>query len=334
MRRSLPFAFALVTPLVCALAIFLRGPWLLLPPAFLFVLTPLFDLVCGRAVDDIANDKADAWRDARFDVWLWLWLPLQLALQVSALAVASSTSSIATLIGLAFASGMLGGLGINVAHEWMHRKGTAERAAAAALLASVSYGHFQVEHVLGHHKHVGTERDPGTARVGDVLYGFVLRSVVRSFASAWRLAPARVARGLLAWAALVVFVALAFGVLGVALFLAQSAVAIALLEAINYIEHYGLVRAPGTRVRWAHSWSSPHRLTSLYLFNLPRHADHHAHASRPYFALRHVEEGPQMPAGYAAMLVLALVPPLWRSFMHDRLANVTRTDYAAPACAP
>jgi alkane 1-monooxygenase len=107
-------------------------------------------------------------------------------------------------------------------------------------------------------------------------------------------------------------------------FVAQSVVAFSLLEAVNYIEHYGLVRrelAPGKYepVTHLHSWNSSHRVTNWLLFHLQRHSDHHAHAARRYVALRHFDDSPQLPAGYASMVLLALVPPLWRRVMDPRV---------------
>ena len=92
---------------------------------------------------------------------------------------------------------------------------------------------------------------------------------------------------------------------------------------INYVEHYGLSRreiSPGRyeRVNHHHSWNAPQRYTNWLLFNLQRHSDHHAVARRRYQALRHHEDSPQLPAGYATMFVLALVPPLWRRVMNPR----------------
>jgi alkane 1-monooxygenase len=343
MKRSLPFAFSFIIPAVSAVAVAVGGAALVLPPVFIFVVTPLMDTMSGLEKDDVEASGADRWRDLRYDVWLWLWIPVQLAIQAAALVSLArlhhaGALDAATFAGLVLASGLLGGTGINVAHELMHRKGRPERAAAEVLMTSVAYGHFCVEHVLGHHKNVATPLDPASATRGENVYAFLVRSVVGGVKSAWSLETARVEKlGLrpfsladrrlrlpLALASVLTIVVVVAGPVGLAWFAAQSAVAIALLEVINYVEHYGLARAevsPGVyeRVRPEHSWSSAHRLTNWYLFHLPRHADHHAVASRPYFALRHVDDSPQLPAGYAAMLLCALVPPLWRAVMDPRV---------------
>jgi alkane 1-monooxygenase len=337
MTRSLPFALAFIAPVLSGLGVAFGSWWLALPPLFLFVITPVMDALLGLHTAPFDDEAADRWRDLKYDAWLWLWIPVQLAIQVAALIVAASTTDAATLVGIVFASGLLGGLGINVAHEFMHRKGKPERALAEVLMTSVGYTHFVVEHVLGHHKHVATPNDPATARKGESIAPFLVRSIAGGLASYWRLEGARVAKlsvpfGLrdrrlrypLVLALMVAAIGVALGPVALAVFIGQCFVAILLLETINYVEHYGLARArlPNgsyERVEPAHSWNSSHRLTSFYLFLLPRHADHHAHASRPYFALRHLDDSPQLPAGYSTMLLVALVPPLWRSVMDPRV---------------
>jgi alkane 1-monooxygenase len=342
--RAAPFFLAFVVPAICGAAVMLRGPWLWLPPAFLFLITPLLDALLGKDtaahVDDpTVRTAADALRVSLYEAVPWLWLPLQGVVLWAALDAVGHIDGVGGFVGLAFAAGLQGAIGINVAHELMHRRSWPARAAAEALCTSTLYAHFCVEHVLGHHKNVATPLDAATARRGDNVYAFVPRSVWHTLRSAFHLegerlrrlggrppwADRRVRMPLIAALALCMALWLA-GPVGLALFVAQAAVAVFLLESINFIEHYGLSRrelAPGVyeRVTPAHSWSSAHRLTSWYLINLPRHADHHAHAARPYWALRHVEEGPQMPAGYGTMLVLSWCPPLWRRVMHPRLAD-------------
>jgi alkane 1-monooxygenase len=222
----------------------------------------------------------------------------------------------------------------------MHRRARWARALAELLMTSVSYPHFCIEHVLGHHRHVATPRDPASARLGETVFAFYARCVVGSLCSAWSLERERLSRagqragtlrdrrlryglllagayGLAGWSA---------GGLGLLVFAAQSVVGFSLLEVINYLEHYGLGRrelVPGhyERVRPEHSWNASQRLSNHYLFNLARHADHHANASRPYERLRHQDDAPQLPAGYATMLLLALVPPLWFRVMNPRVAD-------------
>ena len=341
MTRSLPFALALIIPVMSGLAVVFGGWFLALPPAFLFVLTPALDALLGKDPGDFNEAAADRWRDLRYDIWLWLWIPAQLTIQAGALWVAAHSTEPVTLVGLVVASGLLGLVGVNVAHEFMHRKGKPERAFAEVMMLSVGYPHFCVEHVLGHHRHVGTPLDAGTAKKGEILFPFIARSILGGLRSSWALEGDRVrklsiplgmrdrrVRYPLVLALLSTAILLGLGPVACAVFAGQCALAIVLLETINYLEHYGLSRrlldgGPEglryERVRPVHSWSSSHRLTGYYLFLLPRHADHHAQASRPYFALRHIKDSPQLPAGYATMLLCAFVPWLWRRVMDPRV---------------
>jgi alkane 1-monooxygenase len=206
------------------------------------------------------------------------------------------------------------------------------------LLASVCYMHFTIEHVHGHHRHVGTPRDPATARLGEPSYAFIVRSVLGGARSAWQIEMRQLAKQnrptwnvrnrMVRYACVqlgvIAGVAWMFGWLGLAVFLAQSIVAFSLLEIINYIEHYGLFRreiAPGRyeRVEPWHSWNSSHRVSNWILINLARHADHHLTASKRYQVLHTLDAAPQLPAGYSAMVLLALTPPLWRRVMDPRV---------------
>jgi len=85
-----------------------------------------------------------------------------------------------------------------------------------------------------------------------------------------------------------------------------------------------------------HSWNSNNVASNVLLYHLQRHSDHHANPTRRYQALRHVEEAPQLPTGYAGMIVLACVAPLWRRVMDRRLlehygGDVGRCNLHPPA---
>ena len=71
--------------------------------------------------------------------------------------------------------------------------------------------------------------------------------------------------------------------------------------------------------------------SNLFLYHLERHSDHHANPTRRYQALRHVDEAPQLPSGYALMICVAFVPPLWRRVMDPKVlahydGDVTRAN--------
>ena len=122
----------------------------------------------------------------------------------------------------------------------------------------------------------------------------------------------------------------AAGWVGLVAFFAASWFGKCYLEAINYIEHYGIVRVPGTPIEPRHSWNCTHRISSWLLFNLPRHSHHHAMGDKPYWELRSYQDAPQMPFGYLTMIYIALIPPLYRKLVHPRLQDWDRR-YAVPA---
>ncbi len=191
-----------------------------------------------------------------------------------------------------------------VAHELIHRRQRPLRWLGRALLWTVLYDHFYVEHVRGHHVRVATADDPATARFGESYQAFFRRTVPAQLRSAWRLGRRDVLVGLAVELALLVTVAVLAGWPGLAVVLWQAYGAITVLEAVNYFEHWGLERRgarPGSRDAWdTNSW-----LTLYTLIGLSRHADHHAHAARPFERLRALDESPKLPGGYYAMVAMA-----------------------------
>jgi alkane 1-monooxygenase len=325
---------------------------LVAPIAVTFVAIPILDALIGVDTRNPDESPASPLKATMFRLATWLALPLQsLILLWGAAVVTRPSVATVELVGAIVAVGMTGGvIGITVAHELVHRSSRVDRALGNALLVLVSYLHWATEHVAGHHKRVATPEDAATARLGESLPSFLLRSTAHGFLSSWRIEAARKARrgahsplrnpvlwGVVASCSVAAGLGLVFGPRAVWFFFAQSAVAVAFLETINYIEHYGLERRqlrPGVyeRVTPVHSWNASHWLTNVLLFNLQRHSDHHAWPARPYHKLRHRRDAPQLPTGYAGMALLAMVPPLWRRVMDPRVAE-HRARLAATAGA-
>ena len=325
------------------------GAWLVLVPAVVFGALPLIDHLVG--VDDWnpAPDEERALADALwYRALLALYGVIHFALIAWAVAHAGAMTGWERL-GLALTLGIVtGAIGITVAHELGHKRGVWERVLAWWLLASVAYAHFRIEHNKGHHGRVATPEDPASARLGESFWWFLPRTVGGSFMSAWNIERERLAvlgqgpwhpgNGVLRSVASTALLfalgaawggAVALGVLGV-----QALVAIGLLEAVNYVEHYGLERARHADGGWArvepcHSWNASHRVTNWYLFNLQRHSHHHIDHARRFQTLRHLPESPQLPTGYSGMVLLALVPPLWRAVMDPRVQRYRQTTPAA-----
>lgn len=330
-----PYFLAYLFPAAMFLGLWLGGWGCYLGFVFVFMLTPLIDSFSGfnTAEPEETPGPLYAWIPR-------LWLPVQLAVSGTTLWVmVHGQLETYEFIGLILSLGLVtGGGGITVAHELMHRPGPFDRGLAEILMGLSNYWHFCIEHVYGHHRNVATPLDPGTARRGENLYLFLPRTLIGSARSAWEIEAKRCERQKISAFSLKnrrlryvlgtilanLGVTLWLGPVGLLGFIGQSVVAIILLETVNYIEHYGLERelqdnGRYERVQPRHSWNSAHRFTSYILFNLPRHADHHANASRPYATLRHMDNSPQMPAGYATMILAAFVPPLWFWIMDPRV---------------
>jgi alkane 1-monooxygenase len=325
-------------------------------PVVVFAVFPLADLLVGVDAEN-PPDSALKWLEQdRYYRWCtYLYIPIQYGGLVFACWLWSS-GKLSTVedIGLALTVAMVSGIAINTAHELGHKRASLERWLSKVALAQSGYGHFFIEHNRGHHVRVATPEDPASSRLGESFYAFLPRTVAGSLRSAWHLERERLGRMrrsswtlrndiLNAWAMTVVlFAALAaiFGPVVLPYLLVQAVLGFCLLEVVNYLEHYGLLRQRRTdadgryeRTRPEHSWNSNNVASNVLLYHLQRHSDHHANPIRRYQALRHVEEAPQLPTGYAGMIVLAAIPPLWRRVMDPRLlahygGDVTRTNVA------
>jgi len=309
-------------------------------PVLVFMIFPLFDLLVGN---DASNppDSVIKWLEQdRYYRWCtYLYLPIQYAGLVFACWMwAKGKLGVLDSIGLALTMSMVSGIAINTAHELGHKRDSLERWLSRIALAQTCYGHFFIEHNRGHHVRVATPEDPASARLGESFYEFLPRTVIGSLRSAWELERVRLERMeksrlslrndiLNAWAmSVVLFAALVavFGLVVLPYLLIQAVLGFSLLEVVNYLEHYGLLRQRRPdgryeRTRPEHSWNSNSVASNVLLYHLQRHSDHHANPIRRYQALRHVDEAPQLPTGYAGMIVCALVPPVWRRIMDHRL---------------
>jgi alkane 1-monooxygenase len=277
---------------------------------------------------------------------IWAYIVAQLSVILWGIATASHIAMVGRLLGLAVSTGTAAGVfGMLAAHEMIHSRRRGERVLGLAMLAGVSYPHFRISHVYGHHRRAATRDDPATARQGESAYRFVLRSTAgqlgeawrherrRCHAKAWPLAANRVHRYLALALALYAGIALLFGVRGVAFELVQSVIAIAILELFNYVAHYGLVRqrAADGRIEplgTKHSWNVACRVDNALLFNGGRHTHHHREPALHWHRLRLAAKTPLLPFGLAGSILIALIPPLWRRIMDPKV------DYWMASPAP
>ncbi|MDF2115529.1 alkane 1-monooxygenase [Roseiarcaceae bacterium H3SJ34-1] len=240
------------------------------------------------------------------------------------------------MAGAFISMGALYGMAMNVAHELVHR--TTDRVAYTfgRWLSAFSWeSSFALQHMTGHHMNAGYYEDSGTARRGENVYAFVLRASVGNNIFAWRAESNRLRRrGLSLWSlhnrfligqAMTLAIAAAFyacgGWLAVAAFAIVGFQGRFYLEAAAFIEHYGLVRVPGTRTEARHSWNSYRAISNTIIYNVARHADHHLHAGKPFYKLLRDDDAPQLPHGYLTMFAISLVPPLYARVMKPHLLD-------------
>jgi alkane 1-monooxygenase len=323
------------------------GAFWFIGPVVVFGVFPVLDLVIGTDAEN-PPDSVIAWlEEDRYYRWCtYVYIPLQyVSLVVACWLWSSGNLSVVESIGLALTTAMVAGVAINTAHELGHKRASLERWLSKVALAQTGYGHFFIEHNRGHHVRVATPEDPASSRLGESFYEFLPRTVAGSLRSSWELEGKRLERMgkkpwtihndvLNAWAMTVLlFAALVavFGPVVLPYLLLQAVLGFSLLEVVNYLEHYGLKRGrrPDGRyeiTRPEHSWNSNNVASNVLLYHLQRHSDHHANPLRRYQALRHEDEAPQLPTGYAGMIVLAAVPPLWRRVMDRRVLEHYRHD--------
>ena len=342
LSSALPFwASLLLIPLVW-IAAAKGGWWLLLPVFASWYLFSLLDYALGLNTENADPDTPEAqlyW----YRLIVMGWVPLQ---AISLLVLIWWVSGAEHLLGwekagVFFGVGvMTGSVGINYAHELMHQRNRLERALGDLLLAMVLYGHFRSEHLLVHHRYVGTARDPVTARYNEGFHRYFLRVLYTCPRSAFLAEAALLARKSRAWydpanpfwryaalqLAMLAIAALLGGWVGLGLFAWQAFVAVSQLELVNYVEHYGLTRkhlgdGRYEHVQPRHSWNAAHTATNWLLINLQRHSDHHYKPDRRFPLLQTYaeDEAPQLPYGYPIMTMLAVIPPLWRRVMNPRV---------------
>jgi alkane 1-monooxygenase len=324
-------------------------------PVLVFVVFPLLDAIVGLDAENPPDSIVKWLEQDRYYRWCtYAFIPLQYAGLVFACWLWSEGGlSTVESIGLALTMGMVSGIAINTAHELGHKRASIEKWLSKVALAQSGYGHFFIEHNRGHHVRVATPEDPASARLGESFWAFLPRTVSGSLSSAWGLERTRLDRVghsvwsvhndiLQAWAMTVVlFAALTavFGLVVLPYLLLQAVVGFSLLEVVNYLEHYGLRRQKREDGRYErclpeHSWNSNNVASNVLLYHLQRHSDHHANPTRRYQALRHVDQAPQLPTGYAGMIVLAWFPPLWRRVMDRRLLDHFEGDLSRANIQP
>lgn len=342
LAHALPFWLSLaLVPLPWIGAVW--GGWTVaLAPLVTWYMFALIDQLTGldeSNADPTTSDAQLIW----YRAIVLIWAPVQALMLFGMIFYVSGADHLGTFekIALFFGVGVLTGtIGIVYAHELLHQRNRLERWLGDALLAMVLYGHFRSEHLLVHHRYVGTPRDPVTARYNESFYRFYPRVLYQCLVSAFRAEQAMLARKGLPWwhrsnpfwrywalaGGALALAALLGGWTGLGLFLVQAGTAVWALELTNYVEHYGLTRKHLGEGRYEHvmprhSWNASHKASNWLLINLQRHSDHHYRPDRRFPLLQTYDESdaPQLPHGYPLMALFAMFPTLWRRQMNPRV---------------
>lgn len=339
--KDLKYLAAFSIPITAFIGIYLKDIWVYLTPIYAFVCIPLIELLLPQDTRNYSEEiKERRLSKAIFDWLLYLNIPVVFGLLIYALfEITSSQIETYEIIGLSISVGIVLGVnGINVAHELGHRQTTNERFLGKLLLLPSHYMHFYIEHNFGHHLHAATKEDPATARYNQSVYSFWVSSVFRQYKSAWHIQLELLKNNNNAFFSIkndmfwyiviqIMFLLLVhyfFGLKGLLFAISSGIVGFLLLETVNYIEHYGLLRLKlksgrYERVREIHSWNSNHVVGRIVLYELTRHSDHHYKSSKKYQVLEYHDISPEMPFGYPTSMVLSMVPPLWFSIMNKRV---------------
>ncbi len=332
------FALASLAPLaLLALGVAFGGAWAFAGLVYMAILTALLDRLITRVAPDAPEGREFPAADALLIVLGGAHLA---ALPVAVWAIAGD-SGLAPLARMALFLGFgqyFGQISNPCAHELIHRGNRAMFQLGRAVYTSMLFGHHTSAHRLVHHRHVCTDRDPNTARLGESYYHFVPRAWIGSFRAG--LAAENLLRGhgvgslhpyaiYVGGAALSLALGFAIaGLSGLLVWAALAGYATAQLLLSDYVQHYGLSRSIGAdgkpeSVGDQHSWNAPQWFSAHVMLNAPRHSDHHAHPARPYPALRlpPEAEAPRLPYSLPLCCLIALSPRLWRRMMAKALAR-------------
>jgi alkane 1-monooxygenase len=357
--KKIGFFTAFIIPSLVIAGYYMGDYWNYLAIVFSFFIMPAVDQLVGIDTSNASADEVTARAEDffyRFVTYCWTYFQIGFIVWGAYVVTQGKLDNAVEWFGFVLSFALVtGGIGITVAHELGHKKNVLERFYGKALLMTVCYMHFYIEHNRGHHVYVATPEDPATARKHENFYLFWIRSVFDGYAHAWKLESESLKRKgrmlisihneMIRFAILpLVFCAAITVVMSFVndrivwevpvFFFAQSFLAFTLLELVNYVEHYGISRkeiAPGRyeRVNPLHSWNASHLLSNFFLFQLQRHSDHHAFAHKRYQVLNHYDESPQLPFGYPTMIMIAMVPPLWFALMDKRLEHWQRISQLA-----
>ncbi len=343
--KALKYFSILVLPFVVFISFTNKG-WLTHLPALVFFgLVPVIEFFIKPNTINFTKDEEKVEKENKWYTYLlYLTLPIQISFLIFFFyAIQEPKLSSSEIFGRIFGMGiMCGVIGINVGHELGHRNNRFDEFIGEILLLTSLNTHFLPYHNGGHHFNVATPKDAATARKDEWIFFFWMRSHFTSYYQSWQLENKRMKETNRSWFhhqnrmviytlcnfTLLSIIYFIFGEFVLFAFLAAATSGIILLETVNYIEHYGLLRKQNEhgrfeRVKRNHSWNSNHQVGQVLLFNLSRHSDHHYNGAKHYQLLKTLPESPQMPTGYPGMMLLSLFPPFWFWVMNKKLKQIS-----------
>ena len=310
-----------------ATSLHLEGTGSLVAPGAVFAGGPIIEKLLGQSTSEYSRPDSPLARFAPLAAIVGHFALIGIFLYTHTQGPQSEMQSLAHGVSLGVGFGVLG---INAAHELGHRENQASRGLAWLALVSCLYGHFMVSHYEVHHDRVGTAADPCTARRGESLYRYLSRGPRQAFATAWQVSGAKpqIACSCALQILLVLVLGTCAGPTAAASYVIAGVTGIVLLESVNYLQHYGTASAPQEddrlRARLALrasplAWETTCTINRLMLLELTAHEAHHLDPSLQFPQLRYRPGRLTLPFGYATMILVACLPPLWFRLTDARL---------------
>lgn len=328
--KSAGFTLSLLVPALPYLGYQAGTAWL--TPIVFFMLFPILGRVIGSDPTPGRDIASITIFERSYFTWLpRLYLPAWFASLIwTVLTIAEPGASLSVIIGLSLSAAIGSACASPIAHELMHRETPVDTLLARIMVSLIAYPHFIREH-FSHHRYVGLPGDGLSALVGENLWNFLRRVLPAGLAAANALEAEILTKrrlGLIhstiiqnrifSVLFLSIFVWLG-GLVGFLFFVFQAAYSIFAIQAINYVQHYGLVRFPGAPISHELSWEDNCPIANCVTFNINHHSNHHMQPSLPFYSLELDTLSPRLPASYMVMFFVASFPSVWRKIMDPRL---------------
>jgi alkane 1-monooxygenase len=300
-----------------------------------------FDIKNPSKEEQKALKKQFRWKIPLYVSLLFDWISLVSLMRV----MLYEEGSLVYKFGIFIALSTIQASSINVSHEIFHKRDKFSQILGTLNLSKNMYMHFFLEHTIGHHRNVATYQDPATSRKDETYYEFLPRTLIGTYSHAWEIEnercmheykTAKIWKNKMYFFTICLFLVPLFvymigGFKAMLLHLIIAFGSINLLESVNYLEHYGLLRkkfenGEYENVNITHSWNAPHRLTNYLLFKLQRHSDHHENSLKPYQTLCSYDQSPTLPFGYGVGIILVLFPSCWFNIMNPVLESYKKTQ--------